>query len=70
MIVVSDTSVVSVLIQIGRIHLLAEIFGEVVIPVAVADELAELHSGFRQSWKPESCAKLERLDGAGFMRPV
>jgi predicted nucleic acid-binding protein len=37
MIVVSDTSVVTALIQIGRIGLLAEIFGGVVIPEAVAD---------------------------------
>lgn len=43
MIVVSDTSVVTALIQIGRIDLLAEIFGGVVIPEAVADELAVSH---------------------------
>jgi hypothetical protein len=43
MIVVSDTSVVTALIQIGRIGLLAEMFGGVVIPEAVADELAVSH---------------------------
>lgn len=43
MIVVSDTSVVTALIQIGRIDLLFEIFGRVVIPQAVADELAVSH---------------------------
>ena len=43
MIVVSDTSVVTALIQIGRIGLLAEIFGRVVILGAVADELAVSH---------------------------
>lgn len=43
MIVVSDTSVVTALIQIGRIDLLAEIFGGVVIPEAVAEELAASH---------------------------
>ena len=43
MIVVSDTSVVTALIQIGRIDLLVEIFGGVVIPEAVADELAVSH---------------------------
>lgn len=43
MIVVSDTSVVTALIQIGRIDLLTEVFGGVVIPEAVADELRVSH---------------------------
>jgi predicted nucleic acid-binding protein len=43
MIVVSDTSVVTALIQIGRVDLLAEIFGRVSIPEAVARELAVSH---------------------------
>jgi predicted nucleic acid-binding protein len=43
MIVVSDTSVISALIQIGREELLLEIFGEVVIPEKVAAELAVSH---------------------------
>lgn len=43
MIVVSDTSVISALIQIGRAELLSEIFGAVVIPQAVADELMVCH---------------------------
>lgn len=43
MIVVSDTSVVTALIQIGRIDLLSEIFGGVVIPEAVTEELAVSH---------------------------
>ena len=43
MIVVSDTSVVTALIQIGRVDLLAEIFGRVFIPQAVARELAVSH---------------------------
>jgi predicted nucleic acid-binding protein len=43
MIVVSDTSVVTSLIQIGRIELLFEIFGGVMIPEAVAEELSVSH---------------------------
>ncbi len=43
MIVVSDTSVVTALIQIGRVNLLLELFGDVVIPQAVADELVIYH---------------------------
>ena len=43
MIVVSDTSVITALIQIGRIEWLSTIFGAVVIPEAVADELAVSH---------------------------
>jgi len=43
MIVVSDTSVVTALIQIGRIELLSKIFGGVVIPEAVANELSVSH---------------------------
>jgi len=43
MIVVSDTSVVTALIQIGRVELLFDIFGVVVVPEAVADELAVSH---------------------------
>jgi predicted nucleic acid-binding protein len=43
MIVVSDTSVISALIQVEHADLLPEIFGEVVIPVRVAEELAVSH---------------------------
>jgi hypothetical protein len=44
-IVVSDTSVITALIQIGRVEMLSELFGIVVIPEAVADELAVCHVG-------------------------
>ena len=40
MIVVSDTSAITALIQIDRVELLFEIFEGVVIPEAVAEELA------------------------------
>lgn len=43
MIVVSDTSVITALIHIERLDLLAEIFGVVVIPQAVAEELSVSH---------------------------
>ncbi len=45
MIVVSDTSVVTALIQIGRIDPLSEIFGGIVIPESVSEELAVCHIG-------------------------
>jgi predicted nucleic acid-binding protein len=44
MIVVSDTSPISNLIQIGRLDLLHEVFGEVVIPLKVKAEILELES--------------------------
>lgn len=44
MIVVADTSAISVLLRIGEIRLLHEIFGEVVIPEEVRHELARTFS--------------------------
>jgi predicted nucleic acid-binding protein len=43
MIVVSDTTAISGLIQIGRVELLQELFGDVHIPEAVRDELLHSH---------------------------
>lgn len=43
MIVVSDTSPITALLTIGRIELLKAIYGSVVIPAAVASELARSH---------------------------
>lgn len=42
MIVISDTSVLSALLQIDRLSLLCELFEEVIIPFTVFEELAEL----------------------------
>lgn len=42
-VVVSDTSAVSNLLSIGRIELLRQVFGNVLIPPAVASELAITH---------------------------
>ena len=39
MIVVSDTSPVTNLIQLGHLHLLHQIFGIVILPEAVFEEL-------------------------------
>jgi uncharacterized protein len=43
MIVVSDTTAITSLLQINQCHLLAQIYGEVVIPAAVRDELLAAH---------------------------
>ena len=43
MIVVSDTSPVTTLLQIGKADLLQQMYGEVLIPEAVRDELLTLH---------------------------
>ena len=42
MIVVSDTSPVTNLIECGLLHLLPAVYGEVIMPEAVRDELAQL----------------------------
>ncbi len=44
MIVVSDTSAITALLQIGQEDLLAELYGTVFIPETVAVELARSHS--------------------------
>jgi uncharacterized protein len=44
MIVVSDTSPISALLKIGEVQLLKQLFGEVIIPVAVQNELLRAHS--------------------------
>jgi hypothetical protein len=44
MIVVSDTSAITALLQVQRAELLRELYGEVFIPEAVRDELSRTHS--------------------------
>lgn len=44
MIVVSDTSSVTALIQIGKADLLQQLYGEILIPQAVRDELLKSHA--------------------------
>ena len=44
MIVVSDTSAITALLQVGRETLLKELYGEVLIPVTVRTELLQTHA--------------------------
>lgn len=44
MIVVSDTSVVTSLIQVDRLTLLQELYGTILIPAAVSRELSQTHT--------------------------
>src|SRR5689334_23121146 len=44
MLVVSDTSPISALMQIGRVELLQHLFGTICVPEAVSKELARFHS--------------------------
>ena len=44
MIVVSDTSAITSLIQIGRIDLLKSLYGEITIPSGVENELRQTHA--------------------------
>jgi uncharacterized protein len=71
MIVVSDTSAITALIQIDRVELLFEIFEGVVIPEAVAEELAVSHVAL-PPWirtmcvrDPQSVAELRNQLDAG-----
>ncbi|MBI3416446.1 MAG: DUF3368 domain-containing protein [Verrucomicrobia bacterium] len=64
MIVVSDTSCISNLLTIGHSHLLAELFGEVIVPPAVERELRRFHPVFPDFLKPvspRSASMLSRL---------
>jgi hypothetical protein len=64
MIVVSDTSVITSLIHIGREQLLAELHGQVLIPPAVQLELSRTHvqiPGFLEVWPVRDLASVARL---------
>jgi predicted nucleic acid-binding protein len=64
MIVVSDTSCISNLLTIGQAHLLAELFGEVILPPAVENELRRFHTvlpGFLKQVVPRDLEMLSRL---------
>lgn len=50
MIVVSDTSVITSLIQIGQLEVLQKLHGQVLIPVAVRDELAVTRRSWKSDW--------------------
>ena len=44
MIVVSDTSPLTALLTVGKAEILSQLFGDVIIPEEVRDELARSHS--------------------------
>ncbi|GEM_PF-125720 len=48
MIVVSDTTAITNLCNIGRLHILRDVFGSVVIPTAVYQELSEIPDQLKQ----------------------
>jgi uncharacterized protein len=68
MIVVSDTSPISALLIIEQAHLLAELFGEVVIPVAVHTELLRAHSDLPRWLRVEQVQSLPAV--AAYLRRV
>lgn len=71
MVIVSDTSIITNLNQIGSIELLNQLFGEIVIPFAVFEELSKVEKNFdlvsSSPWiivkKVERSELLEKLIG-------
>ena len=55
MIVVSDTSPITSLLQVGVENLLPDLFGQVIIPEAVRDELLKFHPSL-PGWLGCSCS--------------
>jgi predicted nucleic acid-binding protein len=51
MLVVSDTSPITALLQIGQAGLLATLFGHVLIPPAVKHELLRFHASLPESFE-------------------
>ncbi len=62
MIVVSDTSPITALLSIGRIDLLADLFGSVVIPHAVAEELLRGHDHLPDFLHVSSVSNARRVE--------
>jgi predicted nucleic acid-binding protein len=64
MIVVSDTSCISNLLTIGEVHLLRDLFNEVIVPPAVETELRRFHPtlpAFVRSQVPQKRGKVAEL---------
>src|SRR5439155_9186365 len=64
MIVVSDTSCLSNLLTVGHVHLLAQLFGEIIVPPAVEEELKRFHPTIPEFVKcvtPQNVSFLARL---------
>jgi uncharacterized protein len=64
MIIISDTSAVTSLVQIGRLEILPALYQKVIIPVEVAEELKRFHTllpGFIEVLPVSDRVRLERL---------
>ncbi len=64
MIVVSDTSAITALLQVGHVDLLERLYGEVLIPEAVRDELIQTHPSlpsFLRCERVQNRAEVERF---------
>lgn len=57
MIVVSDTLAITSLIQVGRIEILARLYGEVFIPQAVRNELLQTHPTLPEFVRVQQCGR-------------
>jgi hypothetical protein len=62
MIVVSDTSPITTLLQIGKADLLHKLYGEVLIPKAVRDELSGTHPSLPSFFKCVPARDLKAVD--------
>ena len=58
--VVSDTTAITTLLKTGNINLLESLFGTVVVPRAVADELLSYHQALPSFVKVKDLAKPEK----------
>lgn len=69
--VVSDTTAITTLLKAGEAHLLQRLFGRVLVPQAVWDELSEFHAALpafielRQATRPENRLPGTELLGRG-----
>lgn len=55
MIIVSDTSPITALMTVGQADLLANLFGEVIVPPAVHSELLRTHPSLQPGFAFELC---------------
>jgi predicted nucleic acid-binding protein len=62
MIVVSDTSPITTLIQIGKVDLLQRLYGDVLIPEAVRDELSLSHQSLPEFFQCVSVANRRAVE--------
>ncbi len=61
MITVSDTTAITTLLKVGRVDLLAELFGQVIIPAAVQQELQRHHGALPACCTMQPVADSKRL---------